>query len=159
MNRDDVIDALGDLGEPPYLPPSWDDVNDADGVTTHYIHTNFDRLDDALAEAGYDLDNAIRGHHIPRDELIFDLRIGAAALGRSPSVEEYKRYGEYAFTTQTSRFDGWAGALEAAGLPPTGDPVEFDVADVDVPEVSLLYNDLTETHSRTDDEDTPTVNA
>lgn len=146
MSRDELIDILIDLGTVPYEPPTWDDIHDSDVITSHDIVTTFDSLDEALELAGYDLANVIRGNHVPTDELIFDLRFGAAVLGHAPSYDQYQRFGEYAPTTAIARFgDAWADVLNAADLPPTGEPVDFDVDDVEVPEVSLVYTAIDST--------------
>ena len=162
-DRDGIIDLLRDLGEPPFLPPSCEDVDDDGRIGLWVIRDRFGSFDDALDAAGYDLDNAIRGQRIPTHELIYDLRLGASLLGHAPSSNEYEAFGEYSMFAMTSRLGpGWADVLESAGLPPTGEPVDFGPDDVTVPAVSVLFaaetGESSATYS-TDDHEQPSTTA
>lgn len=50
------------------------------------------------------------------EELLEDLRRVEKKIGKSPTCEEYRTYGNYSYTTYYRRFGGWNDAKAAAGL-------------------------------------------
>lgn len=113
----DLRAVADDLGHPPTR-------NEYDGHGSFHnrtFHSHFGSWDAALEAAGLDPDDKpapTRPKHIPDEELLFDLRIGAHALGRPPNSGEYVRFGEHSHVTILKRFGSWEAALREAGLDP-----------------------------------------
>ena len=74
---------------------SWLDARDAAGLTPTEIHPSR-RLTDG--------------------ELLDEIKRLADELGRTPTTTDMDTHGNYGLRTYYTRFDGWAAALEAAGL-------------------------------------------
>ncbi|GAB7008084.1 homing endonuclease associated repeat-containing protein [Halorubrum trueperi] len=65
------------------------------------------------------------------EKLLNDIRAVADTVDRSPSLQDYREYGEYAATTITRRFDSWQDAVARAGFKPHD-------AETAIPEDDLL---------------------
>ena len=121
-----VADALGH-------PPRKRDFEDCDEVVggVRHIIDRFGSWDGALEAAGLDVsekpdERGKYGHRelaLDKEELIEDIRAGAAALGRPPSSAEYTDCADHYLSTIYKHWDTWDEALEAAGLgdDPTSD--------------------------------------
>lgn len=124
------------LGDPPDDPPTSTEVAENGRYHPSMYYHHFDSWPEALRAAGYP--NAEDGRRnrtvISDEELIFDLRAGAAVLGWSPSYDDYQAFGTYSAGTLANRFGSWPEALEAADLPETRTPVDLDPDDIDPPE-------------------------
>jgi len=83
------------------------------------IIRRFGSYEDGLRAAGIDPQPDRRGLDpwISDDELIEDLYVATATLGRPPSKRDIMQLGEHSPTTYYRRIaESWAGVLEAAGL-------------------------------------------
>lgn len=54
------------------------------------------------------------------EDLVLDLRAGAAMLGRRPEAEDIDRYGQYDADQYRERFDTFEAAVDAAGIDDEG---------------------------------------
>lgn len=137
-------DDVPDYKNPDLLKELWDEWG-----KVSYIHHNHDFDDDVSQETlrhwikrlgiGPYGDDEVQGsdevsYRIPRDALIYDIRCGAVVLGRSPLAREYQAWGTHSAQTIRERFGSWDDALDAADLPPPGDPVGLDLDDLEPPE-------------------------
>ena len=113
----DIRSVACELGHP---PKSREYVEH--GV--HAIHTARDRFGsypEAVEAAGLGQppppDRPEHPRQISDDELIEDLYVTTAALGRPPSKRDIMRLGEYSATTYYRRIaESWSDVLETAGL-------------------------------------------
>lgn len=53
---------------------------------------------------------------IPTEDLLAELQAGATVLGRAPTRDEMRAFGEYSPDVYNHRFGGWFEALEQAGV-------------------------------------------
>jgi hypothetical protein len=58
------------------------------------------------------------GPRISDQDLLMDLRAGAAVLGRAPKTTDVENFGQYSWTAYRRRFGTLCEALEAAGIDP-----------------------------------------
>lgn len=129
-----LLDELRQLGTPPNDPPTLTDLRERGRFSDWPYYDRWGSWGEALAAAGYEKTETRGRPEVPADRLLFDLRLGAIVLGHSPSYDEYRSFGQYEAQTLANRFGGWAGALDAAELPPSGEEHDLTVEDVDPPE-------------------------
>lgn len=84
----------------------------------------FGSWDDALRDAGLDPEDSTT--KIPDHELLAELQRLYSDLGRSPTCEDMREYGEYSDTLYKNRFESWNEALQQAMLD-TNDLSEADL--------------------------------
>jgi very-short-patch-repair endonuclease len=60
----------------------------------------------------------MEGRKYPRDFLLAELKRVARALGKIPTIEEFRKEGSVSPETLAARFKGWKGALSSAGFDP-----------------------------------------
>lgn len=131
-SRDELIAMLRDMAATLGRAPSASEMRDFGPVSAAVYFRRFGEWPDALEAADINPETRPR-LKIPTDELLFDLRVGAAVIKQSPSVEIYKDCGTYSPTPFFDRFDTWDDALDAADLPPTGHPVDLDPEAIEPP--------------------------
>lgn len=77
----------------------------------------------------FELEESLRG--APDEELLEDLRRGAAQLGRATiTIAEYQEVGKAHPSTIQRRFGSWFNALELAGLGPSRSKIGIDDEDL-----------------------------
>lgn len=133
ISDDDLLDELRRLGNPPDDPPSKTDMEEDGAYSDWPYYDRWGSWSAALEAAGYETVETRGRPAIPTADLLFDLRLGAVVVGHSPSYDEYRAFGKYEAQTLANRFGGWAGVLEAADLPPSGEEHDLTVEDVDPP--------------------------
>jgi very-short-patch-repair endonuclease len=100
------------IGKMPAMPEFDRESN----VSSQTLVKRFKGWKNALASAGFDPDKAKYSYQ--ENELIEELKRVATALGRTPSVEEFKKMSTISPTAVTRRFGKtWAEACEFVGLP------------------------------------------
>lgn len=71
----------------------------------------------------FELENYNR--NISTEDLLVDLKAVAVKLGKSPTIDEYNKFGRYHSTTLTRRLGNWYKTLEQAGLTATRSPINI----------------------------------
>lgn len=144
---DELVADLQRVADEVGGPPTTTEYEAHGAHSIHTLASHFGGWDDVLEAAGFDLavyrERKTRGYPstVPTEAILFDLQIGAVALGHSPSCDEYDTFGEWSHNVPRNRFGGWAAALEAAGLPPTGEPVDLTLDEIEVPDCLLESDD------------------
>ncbi len=76
-----------------------------------------------MKEVKFELENYNR--NVPTEDLLIDLKEVAKKLGKSPTIEEYNKFGKFHSTTLTRRLGNWYKTLEEAGLAATRSPINL----------------------------------
>lgn len=133
--EESLIEELRRLGDPPDAPPRKADMDEYGRYSSSTYYNRYGSWPAALEAAGYEPIDARTAVRVPKAEVVFDVRLGAVVLGHSPSADEYAAFGTYSKATAIRRFGSWPAVLDAADLPPTGEPVDLTADDVDPPDV------------------------
>lgn len=101
-----------ELGRAPRIP----DVRSSDvEYETAWYFDKFDSWGELLAEAGFDADPPY--DKIPEDVLLTDVQSVSEEIGSENLTKAtYDEHGEFNSETIRRRFDGWASALNSAGI-------------------------------------------
>ena len=121
IDTEAILASLREVADQLGQPPTGKQF-DAKGIcSTGTVYKRFESWDAALEAAGLDPD-VTRGatqaskSRISDATLVADIRRLADESGESPTLQEYRKHGEYGAQTLYDRFGSWNDALEAAGF-------------------------------------------
>ena len=117
VKRGRLLDEIHSVADRVGRTPRREDMNDYGDFTHYTYHTHFDGWNDALREAGFDLNHR---WDISKDKLLDELRRLADELGHTPSQHHMAEYGKYSKKGYLRVFGSWPEAVKAAGFEPLG---------------------------------------
>jgi len=109
----DLKQVADEMGADTLTP---DDYASADGITVGTVKRRFESWENALYQAGLDLESE---QTISTEDIIEDLRVIADIVGEQPDRQQYVEVGGVVSPSEVvSRFGSWENALDKAGLEP-----------------------------------------
>lgn len=118
ISKDELLEDLKEVSRKAgAFPPSKSVYRKYGEHSTTTLQNKFGSWNDAVEEAGFDPNENIRSN-ISREELLSEIkRLSAEELGgRSPSVSDMKKFGEFSETAYYNQFGSWNNALREAEL-------------------------------------------
>jgi len=111
---DELLEDLRALADALGHPPTPTEYRELGGEHEPHYYDHFGSWANALDTAGLEIASP---RPIPRKELLAELERLAETLGETPSTSQMDETGHYASDTYYRRFESWADAIAAAGLP------------------------------------------
>lgn len=115
--REDLLEDLRRLADELGRTPRASDVAEHGKFGKNTYCRTFGTYTEACEEAGLN-PNRHTDKHIPREDLLGELRRLGDELGRTPSMDDLRSQAEYSGTTYIRRFGSYPEACEAAGFEP-----------------------------------------
>lgn len=129
INREKLLNDINRVGKEVEGTPTVRDYIEHGEYSHETMRRVFGGWNDALNAAGWEVNNEA---NIDREKLLNDVNRVGQELKRTPTVQEYKEYGEYSHETMRQQFGGWNDALNTAG---------WDLnKDIDIPPEQLLVH-------------------
>jgi hypothetical protein len=150
----DLLDPISEFVDEHDRPPLPIEYERRTDISRSTVSHRFGSYSDAVRAAGFEPihedkppTGPLSGQWVPADELIDEIHVATALLGKPPSSEYLSSFSEHSYDTFLRRFGSIDAAHEAAGV--------TDYDPLDPPDPVREYQTLMETDSTEDDGGSP----
>jgi len=113
ITRDELLTELHRLANELDKVPTREEMNEHGKYSRSPYDRVFGGWNDALEEAGLDINKPVS---LTREQLLQELERVAEAIGKSPTMDEFRNASKYTERAYKREFGTWNDALRAAGL-------------------------------------------